>query len=45
MKNNAVVKHGKYKNEIKIPKGVNQKEKEMFLAFAKSVNQSLAIGR
>lgn len=45
MKNNSFVKYGKYSNQVKLPKGVNQKEKEMFLAFAKSVNQSLAIGR
>lgn len=36
-----VKKKGIKTNHIKLPFGVNEKEKQMFLAFAKSVNQSL----
>ena len=35
------VRKSGYTRQIKLPTGVNQREKEMFLAFAKSVNQSL----
>lgn len=35
------VTRGSTGRKIKLPNGVNQREKEMFLAFAKSVNQSL----
>lgn len=45
MKNTAVVRKGNYSRNVRLPVGLNQREKEMFLAFAKSVNQSLAIGR
>lgn len=41
MKNTSIVRRGEYKGRVVLPKGVNQREKEMFLAFAKSVNQSL----
>lgn len=41
MKNSSVVKRGEYKGRVVLPKGVNEREKVMFLAFAKSVNQSL----
>lgn len=37
----AVVKRGEYKGRQVLPSGVNDKEKVMFLAFAKSVNQGL----
>lgn len=30
-------------NRVKLPKGVNEKEKAMFLAFVKSVQNSLSI--
>ncbi|AHY26768.1 hypothetical protein vB_AbaM_Acibel004_153 [Acinetobacter phage vB_AbaM_Acibel004] len=41
MKNTSIVKRGEYKGRVVLPKGVDQREKDMFLAFAKSVNQSL----
>lgn len=41
MKNSSIVKRGEYKGRITLPTGVNEREKEMFLAFAKSVNQDL----
>ena len=41
MKNTSIVKRGEYKGRVVLPTGVNQREKDMFLAFAKSVNQSL----
>lgn len=41
MKNTSIVKRGEYKGRVVLPKGVNDNEKAMFLAFAKSVNQGL----
>ena len=41
MKNNSIYRKGEYKGRVILPKGVNEKEKAMFLAFAKSVNASL----
>lgn len=38
---NSRVTRGSTGRQIKLPKGVNQREKAMFVAFAKSVNQDL----
>ena len=41
MKNTSIVKRGEYKGRVVLPKGVDLRGRGMFLAFAKSVNQSL----
>lgn len=41
MKNTSIVKRGEYKGRVILPTGVNAREKDLFLAFAKSVNQDL----
>ena len=41
MRNTSIVKRGEFKHHIQLPKGVTEREKQMFLAFAKSVNQDL----
>lgn len=41
MKNTSIVKRGEYKGRVNLPTGVNTREKDLFLSFAKSVNQSL----
>lgn len=41
MKNTSIVKRGEYKGRVNLPTGVNAREKDLFLAFAKSVKQSL----
>jgi len=41
MRNTSIVKRGEFKHRVQLPKGVNEREKQMFLAFAKSVNKDL----
>lgn len=41
MKNTSIVKRGQFTRQTQLPVGVNENEKRMFLAFAKSVNQGL----
>lgn len=41
MRNTSIVKRGEFKQGLILPTGVNDREKQMFIAFAKSVNQGL----
>ncbi|QIW91564.1 hypothetical protein vBAbaMD22_51 [Acinetobacter phage vB_AbaM_D22] len=41
MRNTSIVKRGEFKQGLVLPTGVNDREKQMFIAFAKSVNQGL----
>ncbi|AYD82467.1 hypothetical protein Aci011_062 [Acinetobacter phage vB_AbaM_B09_Aci01-1] len=41
MRNTSIVKRGEFKHRVQLPKGVNEREKQMFIKFAKSVNQGL----